>query len=154
MNCRQHATHEGIPCKNRLAHRAFEKYLQAFVSRVLAACAKEAAKGFLEIAGNSYLPPAPKADLMNRLNRFFTGALRPTCMGRKIVEEATTSLKKIGLEGHRPDLTEYYHCMNVIESHMKNFTMAELEDLNAKNSQAGAVCFKYEDFKQTLYVRP
>ena len=68
--------------------------------------------------------------------------------------EATTSLNKIGLEGHRPDLTDYCHCMNVIESHMKNFTMAELEDLNAKNSQAGAACFKYEDFKQTLYVRP
>ena len=24
-----------------------------------------------------------------------------------------------GLEEHRPDLTDYYHCMNVIESHMK-----------------------------------
>ena len=32
MNCRQYATHEGTPRKHRLAHRAVEKRLQAFVS--------------------------------------------------------------------------------------------------------------------------
>ncbi|CAF9916540.1 MAG: hypothetical protein ALECFALPRED_010783 [Alectoria fallacina] len=67
--------------------------------------------------------------------------------------EATTSLNMIGLEGHRPDVTEYHECVNLIESHMKKFSTAELEEMNAKHRQAGVTCLKYEDFKKTNYGR-
>jgi hypothetical protein len=67
--------------------------------------------------------------------------------------EATTSLNMIGLEGYRPDLTDYHDCIELIESHIKAYSVVELEDLNAKNRQAGVTCLKYDDFKQMPYVR-
>ncbi|KAL2043209.1 hypothetical protein N7G274_004269 [Stereocaulon virgatum] len=59
----------------------------------------------------------------------------------------------IGLQGYRPDLTDYHDCIELIESRMKEDSVAELEDLNAKNRQAGVTCLKYDDFKQMPYYQ-
>ena len=66
--------------------------------------------------------------------------------------EATTALNMIGLEGHRPDMTDYRECIKLIESHVKQFTAAELERMNAEKRQAGVTCMRWEDFKKTDYV--
>lgn len=66
--------------------------------------------------------------------------------------EAGKTLNMIGLESHRPDLTDYHECIATIESHVKAFTAAELEDMNAKLGQAGVTALKWEDFKQTEHV--
>ncbi|CZT51302.1 probable alpha-methylacyl-coa racemase [Rhynchosporium secalis] len=63
--------------------------------------------------------------------------------------EAGKTLNMIGLESHRPDLTDYRECIDVIESHVKKFTIPELEQMNAKEKQAGVPVMKWEDFKQT-----
>lgn len=55
----------------------------------------------------------------------------------------------IGLEGHRPDLTEYHQCIKIIEDHVKQFTVDELEEMNAEIKQAGVTCLKWEDFQAT-----
>ncbi|KAH6681657.1 CoA-transferase family III domain-containing protein [Halenospora varia] len=67
--------------------------------------------------------------------------------------EAGKTLNMIGLEAHRPDLTDYRQCIDTIESHVKRFTAAELEEMNAKESQAGVTALKWEDFKQTEHGR-
>lgn len=59
----------------------------------------------------------------------------------------------IGLEAYRPDLTGYRQCIDVIEDHVKRFTVAELEKLNARERQAGVKAFKWEDFQKTNHVR-
>jgi hypothetical protein len=66
--------------------------------------------------------------------------------------EAGKTLNMIGLESHRPDLTDYQDCINTIESHVKQFTIAELEDLNKKEKQAGVEALKWEDFRKTSHV--
>ncbi|KAJ6151512.1 hypothetical protein N7470_007109 [Penicillium chermesinum] len=63
--------------------------------------------------------------------------------------EATTTLNMIGLEGHRPDLTDYEDIIQVIESHVQQYTVAELEEMNKARRQAGVPALKYEDFLQT-----
>ncbi|PSN67916.1 alpha-methylacyl-CoA racemase [Corynespora cassiicola Philippines] len=63
--------------------------------------------------------------------------------------EATKALNMIGLEGHRPDLTEYHECIKIIEDRVKQFTAAELEEMNAKIKQAGVTCLKWEEFQAT-----
>lgn len=55
----------------------------------------------------------------------------------------------IGLEGHRPDLTDYHECIKIIEDHVKQYTADQLEEMNAKIKQAGVTCLKWEDFKAT-----
>ncbi|KAF2020610.1 CoA-transferase family III [Aaosphaeria arxii CBS 175.79] len=65
--------------------------------------------------------------------------------------EATKALNMIGLEGHRPDLTDYHECIKIIEDHVKQFTVDELEEMNAKIKQAGVTCLKWEDFKATQH---
>lgn len=67
--------------------------------------------------------------------------------------EATTTLNMIGLEGHRPDLTDYEDIIKVIESHVQRYTAAELEEMNMERRQAGVTAYKYEDFINTLHVR-
>ena len=59
----------------------------------------------------------------------------------------------IGLERCRPDLTDYHDCIESIESRMKEYSIAGLENLNAKNRQAGVICLRYDDSKQMPYVR-
>ncbi|PBP24348.1 putative CAIB/BAIF family enzyme, partial [Diplocarpon rosae] len=63
--------------------------------------------------------------------------------------EAGKTLNMIGLESHRPDLTDYRECIDVIEHHVKQFTIAELEEMNAKEKQAGVPVIKWEEFKRT-----
>ena len=55
----------------------------------------------------------------------------------------------IGLEGHRPDLTDYRECINIIEDHVKQFTVDQLEEMNAQIQQAGVTCLKWDDFQAT-----
>lgn len=66
--------------------------------------------------------------------------------------EATTTLNMIGLEGHRPDLTDYEEIIKVIESHVKKYTASELEGMNRERRQAGVTAFKHEDFIKTPHV--
>jgi hypothetical protein len=66
--------------------------------------------------------------------------------------EATTTLNMIGLEGHRPDLTDYREIIRVIEAQVQKFTAEELEKMNAEKKQAGVTAYKYEDFIQTQHV--
>ncbi|KAF2001769.1 CoA-transferase family III [Amniculicola lignicola CBS 123094] len=63
--------------------------------------------------------------------------------------EATKALNMIGLEGHRPDMTDYHECVKLIESHVKQFTADELEEKNWGIKQAGVTCLKWEEFKAT-----
>jgi hypothetical protein len=57
----------------------------------------------------------------------------------------------IGLEGHRPDLTDYHQCIKIIEDHVKQFTADQLEEMNWRIKQAGVTCLKWEDFKATQH---
>lgn len=66
--------------------------------------------------------------------------------------EASTTLKMIGLEPYRPDLTDYHDIIKVIESQVRKFTTAELEDMNRERRQAGVTAYKYEDFIKTPHV--
>jgi hypothetical protein len=66
--------------------------------------------------------------------------------------EATTTLNMIGLEGHRPDLTDYEDVIKVIESKVQKYSAAELEEMNKERRQAGVTAFKYEDFIKTPHV--
>jgi len=63
--------------------------------------------------------------------------------------EATQALNMIGLEGHRPDLTDYHECIRIIEDHVQQFTAAELEERNHKIQQAGVTCLKWDEFRAT-----
>ncbi|KAL4874759.1 CoA-transferase family III domain-containing protein [Aspergillus karnatakaensis] len=63
--------------------------------------------------------------------------------------EATTTLNMIGLEGQRPDLTDYEEVIKVIESHVQKYSASELEEMNKERRQAGVTAFKYEDFINT-----
>ncbi|GJN82763.1 hypothetical protein PLIIFM63780_006308 [Purpureocillium lilacinum] len=63
--------------------------------------------------------------------------------------EASTTLRMIGLESHRPDLKTHEDIVGVIEPAVQRFTVAELEALNAKNRQAGVKAYKHEDFLRT-----
>lgn len=67
--------------------------------------------------------------------------------------EAGKTLNMIGLEAYRPDLTDYRECIDVIEKHVKKYTAAELEIMNAEINQAGVTALKWEDFKKTSHVR-
>ncbi|QSZ30455.1 hypothetical protein DSL72_000009 [Monilinia vaccinii-corymbosi] len=65
--------------------------------------------------------------------------------------EAGRTLNMIGLEAYRPDLTDYRECIDVIEKHVKQYTAAELEVMNAAINQAGVTALKWEDFKNTSH---
>jgi hypothetical protein len=58
----------------------------------------------------------------------------------------------IGLPGNKPELEDYHECITLIESHVKQFTLEELEAMNARYKQAGVTCFKPEEFKETEHV--
>lgn len=55
----------------------------------------------------------------------------------------------IGLEGSRPDLTEYHECIQIIEDHVRQYTAEQLEEMNSKIRQAGVTCLKWEDFQKS-----
>lgn len=66
--------------------------------------------------------------------------------------EASTTLGMIGLEPFRPDLQTHEEISSTIESAVKQFTVEELEQMNAKNRQAGVPVLKHEDFLKTPHV--
>jgi hypothetical protein len=66
--------------------------------------------------------------------------------------EASTTLRMIGLEPYRPDLTDYRECLDTIESHVKKFTAVQLEEMNTRERQAGVTALKWNDFKRTNHV--
>lgn len=66
--------------------------------------------------------------------------------------EATTTLNMIGLEGQRPDLTDYEEIIKVIENKVQQYTVAELEEMNKERRQAGVTAYKHEDFVKTPHV--
>ncbi|KAJ5179393.1 CoA-transferase family III [Penicillium capsulatum] len=63
--------------------------------------------------------------------------------------EATSTLNMIGLEGHRPDLTDYEEIIKVIEAKVQEYSISELEAMNKERRQAGVPALKYEDFIKT-----
>ncbi|GKT56499.1 CaiB/BaiF family enzyme [Colletotrichum tofieldiae] len=67
--------------------------------------------------------------------------------------EASTTLRMIGLEPFRPDLKDHDAIVKAIESHVKNFTVDELERMNAEKRQAGVPVLKHEDFIRTQHGR-
>lgn len=66
--------------------------------------------------------------------------------------EASTTLRMIGLDPFRPDLKDHGAIVGVIESHVKNYTVDELEKMNAENRQAGVPVLKHEDFIRMPHV--
>lgn len=66
--------------------------------------------------------------------------------------EATTTLNMIGLEGHRPDLTDYEEIIKVIEGQVQTYSVTELEEMNRERRQAGVPALKHDDFIQTPHV--
>ncbi|KAH6875697.1 CoA-transferase family III domain-containing protein [Alternaria rosae] len=67
--------------------------------------------------------------------------------------EATKALNMIGLDGSRPDLTDYHECIKVIEDHVRRYTVDQLEKMNQEIGQAGVTCLKWEDFQRTQHGR-
>ncbi|KAJ5444199.1 uncharacterized protein N7458_008071 [Penicillium daleae] len=63
--------------------------------------------------------------------------------------EATSTLNMIGLEGHRPDLTDYEEIIKVIEEKVQKYTVSELEVMNKERRQAGVPALKYDEFVKT-----
>ncbi|KAJ5764228.1 hypothetical protein N7533_002909 [Penicillium manginii] len=63
--------------------------------------------------------------------------------------EASTTLNMIGLEGHRPDLTDYEDVIKEIESHVQKYSVTELEEMNRERRQAGVPALKHEEFIKT-----
>ena len=65
----------------------------------------------------------------------------------------TSTLKMLGLDSHRADLTDYDEIINTIQSQVQKFSAAELERLNETNRQAGVTVYEYEEFRNTPHVR-
>jgi hypothetical protein len=68
--------------------------------------------------------------------------------------EASTTLNMIGLPPFRPDLKTIEEISDTIESHVKQYTIEELERMNKEQKQAGVTVFKYADFIKTPHVLP
>jgi hypothetical protein len=66
--------------------------------------------------------------------------------------EASTTLNMLGLESFRPDLNEHSKIVSVIEPAVQNFTIEELEEMNARNKQAGVPALRHEEFLKTPHV--
>ncbi|KAL3418609.1 CoA-transferase family III [Phlyctema vagabunda] len=65
--------------------------------------------------------------------------------------EASTTLNMIGLDSFRPDLQSHEDIIGAIEPAVKNFTIRELETMNAQKRQAGVPVLKHEDFLRTSH---
>ncbi|KAF5555873.1 CAIB BAIF family enzyme [Fusarium mexicanum] len=65
--------------------------------------------------------------------------------------EASTTLKMIGLEPFRPDLQTHESIVNTIEPAVRQFSIDELESMNAAHRQAGVPALKHEDFVKTQH---
>jgi hypothetical protein len=58
----------------------------------------------------------------------------------------------VGLPGQQSEVSEYHDCIDLIESHVKQFSTEELEAMNAENKQAGVTCLKPDEFKNSEHV--
>ncbi|KAI1500442.1 CoA-transferase family III [Biscogniauxia marginata] len=67
--------------------------------------------------------------------------------------EASTTLNMLGLPPFFPGLTDYRLCINTIESAVKQFSVAELEQRNHKFRQAGVPALTAQQYKQTSHGR-
>ncbi|KAL9562516.1 hypothetical protein ACKAV7_013599 [Fusarium commune] len=67
--------------------------------------------------------------------------------------EASTTLKMIGLEPFRPDLQTHESIIDTIEPAVRQFSIDELESMNAARRQAGVPALKHEDFVKTQHGR-
>ncbi|EWG49179.1 hypothetical protein FVEG_08773 [Fusarium verticillioides 7600] len=65
--------------------------------------------------------------------------------------EASTTLKMIGLEPFRPDLQTHESIVAAIEPAVRQFSIDELESMNAARRQAGVPALKHEDFVKTQH---
>lgn len=66
--------------------------------------------------------------------------------------EASTTLRMIGLDSHRPDVRAHEDIVATIEPAVKKFSIEELEALNKRHKQAGVQALKHEDFLNTPHV--
>ena len=67
--------------------------------------------------------------------------------------EASTTLRMIGLEPFRPDLGgDHDAIVETIESRVKQYTINELEEMNAQNRQAGVPALTHDEFISTPHV--
>lgn len=66
--------------------------------------------------------------------------------------EASTTLRMIGLESHRPDLESHQDIVNTIEPAVRKHTVEQLEAMNARHRQAGVKAFRHDEFLQTPHV--
>jgi len=66
--------------------------------------------------------------------------------------EATQTLNMLGLEAFRTDLTKHNDIISVIEPAVRDFSVQQLEAMNAHNKQAGVPAFRHEDFLNTQHV--
>ncbi|KJK91883.1 hypothetical protein H633G_04208 [Metarhizium anisopliae BRIP 53284] len=67
--------------------------------------------------------------------------------------EASTTLRMIGLEPHRPDLESHQDIVNTIEPAVRKHTVEQLEAMNARHRQAGVKAFRHDEFLQTPHGR-
>ncbi|KAI1414684.1 CAIB/BAIF family enzyme [Hypoxylon sp. FL1857] len=65
--------------------------------------------------------------------------------------EATTTLSMIGLPAFLPNLTNYHDCIDTIEGAVRQFSGAELEELNREYRQAGVPVLTNEKYKKTAH---
>ncbi|KAI1492158.1 CoA-transferase family III [Biscogniauxia mediterranea] len=63
--------------------------------------------------------------------------------------EASTTLRMLGLPPFFPGLTDYRLCIDTIESAVKQFSVAELEQLNRNLHQAGVPALTSQQYQQT-----
>ncbi|KAH6694069.1 CoA-transferase family III [Plectosphaerella plurivora] len=65
--------------------------------------------------------------------------------------EASKTLRMIGLPAFDPKMRDYKTCIATIEAAVKRFTVAELEDMNSREGQAGIPVLKSEQFRQSKH---
>ncbi|KAH7328544.1 CoA-transferase family III [Stachybotrys elegans] len=65
--------------------------------------------------------------------------------------EATKTLQMLGLEPFRPDLQDYRECLRTIGTAVRQFTVRQLEEMNAKEDQAGVPALRHSEFLQTCH---
>lgn len=66
--------------------------------------------------------------------------------------EASTTLGMLGLPSHNADIDTQDKATEYIEPAVRKFTVAQLEEMNAKNRQAGVKAFKHAEFLETPHV--
>jgi len=66
--------------------------------------------------------------------------------------EASLTLNMLGLESFRPDLKQHSEIVSVIEPAVQMFTIEELEEMNARNKQAGVPALQHKEFLKTPHV--